>query len=981
MKKTIKKTFLVTIILLEILALNIYPVQAFSLLGGLLGMPGGVSPNANGMLKQVEERYHLNKKSIQDIGETFNVASQKSKAPEVDLFFNPTSPKFGEKMTATALPKFFQNENKKLYFTWYLKHTDGKNKDLNEDGKINQEDWKIEAMRIIAQNGFIREKANYESDDDNDGYDAQMGKGNNIQQKNRCYVHDFKSGEDYEVAHIKDNIDSPGNDYSRFDCDGTMICSSPYRLSCGGQEGTISVPEQNLGDASSTGGSGGDSGSGGSGGDASVSLTIPEHNETIDYKSITIFDAVTDSEYSPYCKPISESPGKGIATCPEGTTARCITDSRTLNPTCDFIGDMTARVCGTAGAEEGACCSGDLCTRTNPTAFSNPGETGTISCTTQTINDNDIEQSCEHLFPSAHINNTWYDTGDGSFDLNEEKFWGTNPHDPSTANNDNNDEANVAGLGRDKFMWTYLPGDKVGVIVEGTSLSPTKHNDSSSSIMWALPNNIFEKKGDNDCTIHHEHGNKSGGDDGETKYSENIKGYDVEIPFASVNINACLKYNLVDPMKGGQPGNLETELNYYPSNPNKGDILTFSANISNNTTDNSQLYYKWSVYGGDEQSLDMDDWTELSNNADFRNINGIKLLEGLGLDTFDINLNEINNKYIRVFIETEEYYNFGESQDTTRSGKSDVIIKIGSMSDNAMSLQIAGGNDVSNVCSDNGDNCKVLNGQIIEAKLDDSGLRNFSWTLNGKPINYLQEGETTQGNIVRFPIMGNPGDSYVLKVIANDTAGLGESGNAGNKVILTKNVKVVKPSVKLGIINSLDSDSCTASGGLSPLRLGTYNDLNGDTTADCSQSVFVATRNNINVPISYYPANIENSLTDIQWSVNGVKQDNGNIDLSNYPTGSTIIASITARYAPSNRSELSQTWGVSQFETGGKTLSDSIKIRVGTNPQQASGTPTKVIASLIYNLPTQILFLIKIVLTVAIIIFASGIIMSFDRKR
>ncbi len=977
MKKIIKKTTLIGIVLLEIVALNIYPAQAF--LGGLLG---GSAPNSNDIFGQMEERYHLNRDSIMDAGENFNVSSQKGNAPEVDIFFNPTSPKFGEKITATALPKFFQSDAKQMYFTWYLKHADcpiasiGSEKynekcDLNNDRRVNQEDWKIEAMKIIVQNGFIQSKAEYDSDDDSDGYKAKMGQNNLIQKEARCYIHDFESGADYEIAHLKDGVDAPNkNKKSQFECEGTMMCTSDFRLSCGGQEGTIGVPEQDIGSASATGGDGGT----GTGGDASVSLTIPEHDEEIDYKSITMFDVVRDSGFEPYCKPTEGEPGTGVATCPEGTTARCITDSRTVEPTCDFIGDMTARVCGTEGADPGACCSGDLCIRTNPTAFSDPGESGTIACTTQTVSVEDIEQSCEHLFPDTNGNGT---VGDGEYGLDEEEFWGTNPHDPSTAGNDQKDEENLAGVGKDKFTWTYLPGDQVGVIVEGIALYPTKHDDSSSKIMWALPNNVFEKDGDDECFIAHEHGNKTGGDDGENKYTEEVKGYDVEINYASTNINGCLKYNLIDPMKGGQPDNMETVITYNPKNPNKGDKISLVADTANGGENRSQLYYRWSVYGSDKQSLDMEDWVELSADAGFRSANGISLLEGLGLDTFEMSLQDFEYKYLRVFVEIEEYYSFGESQDTTRTGKSDVIIQVGEMSDNELSLRTADGADI---CAEGV--CQVIGGQVVEASLDQSGLRNFKWTLNGKPINYLNGDEVAQGNMIRFPILGNPGDRYVLEVVANDTAPIGEEGNQGNKVILNRTLVVAKPRVKLGPVNNLDSDSCPSAGGLTSRRLGTYNGLNGESTADCSQTVFDAS-GSVAVPITFYPSAIQNSVQDAKWYINGVEQNDGNIDLSRYPQGAIISVSYKAHYVPSDRSELANTWGVSQLDTSGIVLSDSIKIRVGASgSQQTKSKASKVFATLIYNLPTQALFLLKVALTVAVIIFSAGITMSFfDDKK
>lgn len=92
---------------------------------------------------------------------------------------------------------------------------------------------------------------------------------------------------------------------------------------------------------------------------------------------------------------------------------------------------------------------------------------------------------CRHLFPVA----PGYVAGDGAYGAGEEQFWRTDPADPDTAENGNKDEANITGLGRDTFTWNYVAGDKVGVVIEGTSMLPTKYSDSSNAIMWAFSKN------------------------------------------------------------------------------------------------------------------------------------------------------------------------------------------------------------------------------------------------------------------------------------------------------------------------------------------------------------------------------------------------------------------------------------------------------------------------------------------------------------
>ncbi|MFA7466182.1 MAG: hypothetical protein WCZ08_02095, partial [Parcubacteria group bacterium] len=62
----------------------------------------GVLGSVDGAAAIIEQRYHLDQGALQGIGEYMNVGENKTQAPEVDIFFSPSSPKVGEKLTATA---------------------------------------------------------------------------------------------------------------------------------------------------------------------------------------------------------------------------------------------------------------------------------------------------------------------------------------------------------------------------------------------------------------------------------------------------------------------------------------------------------------------------------------------------------------------------------------------------------------------------------------------------------------------------------------------------------------------------------------------------------------------------------------------------------------------------------------------------------------------------------------------------------------
>ena len=187
-----------------------------------------------------------------------NYSDYKKQQPQVSLTFTPQNPVTGEEVTATAIPTYFMNDVKVMYFTWYLKssncdETDSPNQeertrcDLNNDGKININDYKIKAARIIASDDFNWEKDGaYSENTDSDSYTAVFGgddqRGKNTscvvdgETKNTCYIHNIATGVETDIPcdnHLFPNapghrtgnyntpFDNPNTDYSQdgFDTD------------------------------------------------------------------------------------------------------------------------------------------------------------------------------------------------------------------------------------------------------------------------------------------------------------------------------------------------------------------------------------------------------------------------------------------------------------------------------------------------------------------------------------------------------------------------------------------------------------------------------------------------------------------------------------------------------------------------------------------------------------------------------------------
>jgi hypothetical protein len=203
MKKIFVKIIIFSFAVTEVFLINLNFVKAASI------------PSPSEVAAQMEARYHVNLASVQNMGEEFNVSANKINAPEVMLFFTPPDPKEGETITAEALPMYFSNPAEKLYYTWYLVRkecrelTDSPSAsereicDKDSDGEITVNDWKVEAMSLIAQSGFEPESDTYSrGDNDHDGYEASYGgddKSSVSDDTKHCYIHDFQRGIDAEM--------------------------------------------------------------------------------------------------------------------------------------------------------------------------------------------------------------------------------------------------------------------------------------------------------------------------------------------------------------------------------------------------------------------------------------------------------------------------------------------------------------------------------------------------------------------------------------------------------------------------------------------------------------------------------------------------------------------------------------------------------------------------------------------------------------
>lgn len=907
-RKTQKATFAV-FLLIEFFFTSAFPVSA-----GLFG--GGVDiPSASSIASDLEKRYNLNLGSIQDQAQTFNVGNNKTLTPEVSLFFSPSDPKAGEKISAKAFPMYFSNTEDSLYYTWFLKRDgcdltgspDADTRalcDRDNDDRITVEDWKIEAANIIVQNGYDSSATGYGSSSDDDGYRARFGGDNKTNAPDHCYVNDPSSGVNYELADASDT---------------SFSCPSGTSPVCMVGNGTISSGTNNT--------LGGNS----------------------------YFDA-SDSD------------------------------------TCSVSGLPT---CSTSGAP--SCNVGTPRCVANPETTTSCGSTLSVCSTTSS---SDANPYCRHLFPNAK-NAT---SGDGSFGASEEEFWKTDPNDPDTADNGNKDEANVVGLGQSAFVWNYVAGDQVGVAVEGASMVPTKHNDSSYMIMWA-----FSRK---DCPLSLA--------DGTGSYTKSIKGYNVTIPTVDFDLNECIEKNLVDPTQGGQATNLEVSVTATPDNPvndetadKGGDTVVAQAAASNVQQNLSNVFFDWKVEISDNVQFNSAIGDVADVTGDLHALGLLGNTKGNALDSIGVKLDMATGEslggrplssylsggiaYLRFTSRLTENFSSG----ITRKGKSDVIVKFTSsgkkisaykataaLSGGIMKVNLPGSSGL--ICNDDALDrtaCRVIRNEIIGLKIDSSGLSNFHWTINGAPLlcSYAQvstdcaDSEQNEANF--FPVTGNVGDTYTVTVTANDVT-------TGNTLTLTRTFHVVQPIVT---IESLDRNIVW------PKFLGQYRDITGQAAAACpgglcndySTSMFEAfAGSQIGFRAVFIPGFLED-VSEREWAVDGeavIESASGEISFTaDKPALSVYNIGLTAQVAQSEgtRRALLDIWNVSPFDSPEINFAVSNQVEL-QEPGLAEGSfrgERKYLAAIASYIPASALFTFRIFLSAILTLFAAGFLLTLFEDR
>lgn len=697
--------------------------------------------------------------------------------------------------------------------------------------------------------------------------------------------------------------------------------------------------------------------------------------------------------------------------CPDGRDPVCVVTDQVVEsgqiPESTAGSNVSSNV---FEASEGTACfvSGSPICSGNGTVSCNVGTPSCISRDVQndcgqTLNScsNTSEASadpiCRHLFPNA----SGEESGDGIFEEGEEEFWRTNPADDSTAENGNKDEANIVGLGKTDFTWNYGVGDKVGVVVEGTSMFPTKHDDSSFMIMWAFSNN--------NCPISVAEGTGS--------YMKEVKNFQITIPTANIDLDDCLERNLVDPTQGGQSTNLDLQLITSPENPindetsdRGGDTLIAQTIVNNGQKGSTGQLFDWRIEIANNPQFNNAVGTVADVTEDLTNAGLIRQVKGMGIDTIELDLNMSRDirlagrplneyladdqGYLRISSRVSENFSAG----IVRKGRTDAIVTFTSTANkiiaykaepvlvgNKMRVELPGEDGI--ICQDARIDraiCRVVQNEIIGLKVDNTGLTNFQWSINDTPLTCQADTvspdcDNGQPNEINFfPVSGTTGSSYSISVIANDI-------ETGKTVTLSRLFQVVEPSVSI-----LSADLNT----VSPKFLGQYRDISGENSAcpdgfcsNYSRSVLEGfSGETLKLKSLFIPSFLANT-SDIEWEINGniITTSDPNevsIDAGNAVFGEIVNVTVRALSSQDDntRRALVDTWGISQLASGESRFEQSVQVEIVPSNQglnEGSAGVRKYFAAFGTYIPEALLYTIRIFLSGALTLFVAGVAFAF----
>ena len=982
----------------------------------------------------------------------------KEQNPKVTVSFssNGASMTLGAKITATAAAGSFKEDSSKLYYTWYLKRkscnlggSPAAGCDLDGDGEVTVNDWKIAAAKIIVRGSYDSEGETYSSSvsSGDAGYEAfpsplnhgsdkgwVINSGADINDKDapNCYAQEPKSGIIYELRQVDQKIDSCPDGYQRVcaasdqktDCE---VLNPDYSASAAAaaQAAIASVIAWNADPANAANQK-----------VVPAAYAVPKTiiKTTNKFCGVTNDNPVDLSDL--YCK-ITTSNFTTAPYCYDNAMAMCVKYSTVDGTSGNVFSPDTDPI--TSPIQAVVFKKGNLCSSFSPNTPLPPNWLSTQNSIYNSVQNqkcedaqavlatNDPDSSlkcsatkagntCKHLF--AKIPKSIGVTGDGEFGSAEKKFWGANPATASTSGT-GVDEANVIGLGVDKFTWLYSTGDEVGLAVEGESYTPTLHADSTFKRMWAFSKNTCKALEDLDKMEDATYDSVNGIHNKKRKnmYLEGPGGGNCDmsdvskctgILTAEVDLDLCLPENLIDPTADENSvtnSKLTLQLASEPANPindpnGKGDTLNVTAE-SFNTQNSKGLLYNWTVQiskDGSVPPIDTTTWKDITSALEA--IPSFSAIDAVGLDkkklAIKLNLSEALIKantsgYTGTFYLKIKAKASGTATDGSQNAEGQIIIKVNQQQNEIKMYSVTANNTGmllmdkagSELCSTGEEKtkCPVINNEVIGLTVPDSAdsqLSNFSWKANDATFvcssDISSQCPTVAGNNVFIPIIGNVGEAIDITVNAIKT-------NTNEAITLTRRFVIVSPNV---VLTSADEATVW------PKLVGYYKDLNGNQYPDYSTTVYETSQDSTaNLLVNFYPASVANQ-SQLEWIIDGEIQydliNKTNITFPiNKSEGNNYDVVISTKFKAGTDAEVNnirkallKDWNIeteSVFDEE-KTAAIQINVLAAGSQKVAQKNAQTGLASLISHLPENLMFLLKIVVTSGALMLLTGIVFA-----
>ncbi len=891
--------------------------------------------------------------------------NRKKLVPEVKLTFTKVD---DTHYKATAQPVGITNPND-AYYTWYIRNKKNKKiRGFKPTGTLpladqigsagadpdDPEFWKIMATREIIKyyfdpmrydstfnggNGdFVLSSGEYAKNKDKDGYLAVVGGANANDGPKYCYLYDRQNGEVYEMM-------SGGKTSSGIKCpEGfSPTCVADERMTC---------------------------------------------PDPADGAKSVLYDHCVEQD-DPVCT--KHLMGRVLPSCPNGGVAACIQTGYDDSDVCPMPDEPAPQKCT------------DL--------FGAGTLVSSISCDEDTVfaGDHGLDNACDkdgrriHMFPFTSDDKFagyGFESGDGKFKDQEERFWGTDPENDTTVP-DHLDEETVVGRGMATFIWEYHEGDEVGVVVEGTG-NPTRHDDRSMKTIFAfLPGGCKPQ------------------DTG--AYVENVRGKGIRIPTTDMDrsaLNECIDQDDNFESPGGQREELKLDVKIVgpdskllPKNENK--MITFDSVISHKGSDKDVktqgniTNFEWFMehsYSKDGPFIPVTDRTFLKNQF------GIVNSSGIGVDSFSMTQNfpddwfskstkfsegRIKDKgWVRITLRANAP---SARENVTRFGQTSYLFQISDAGNSELHLSVAQPTDASaksytkqkDICMGAGESydCDVLVNQVIRVALPSSAMtaKNTLWTVNGKSTfcnEFISsECQPNSHGVIYIPIVKDV-DTYNIKATVSELGTIEKANETGNANALASTIEynAVLNKIKPELVLSA-GDSATK------LERGAKRDISkiGDVNVtEYSNNLFLAPRgSSVTVKANFIPEFLTiGPEAHLEWYINSTPYSTGDVDSVNFSSERDVTVKANGFYdiSTDKRRALQNVFGI-QADISGRTFFDeSTKVEM-TDAAIVKAPSHKIFATISQNSPAYIMFLLKMIFMIGIVLFIPYVILSLSKKN